>query len=109
MGLASTAIKLLPQRQRMLFVLNNMAGALKKTNPQVDAWVEDKDGKIAFCEQSCAICHQRKSDHPICYLYLGSIAEAIRWATGGDFDVRETHCRAKGDDYCRFEIGESIN
>ncbi len=109
MGVAGTAIRLLPLRQRMLFVLNQMAGALKKTNPQVDAWIEDKEGKIAFCERSCAICHQRKSDHPICYLYLGSIAEAIRWATGGDFDIRETDCRAVGDDYCRFEIGESIN
>ncbi len=109
MGLAGAALKLLPQRQRILFVLNNMVSALKKTNPQVDAWVEDKDGKIAFVERTCAICMGRHSAGSICHLYIGSIGEAVRWATGLDYDVRETHCHARGDPYCRFEIGDPIN
>jgi len=106
MGVAGTAIKLMPQRQRIKFVLNSMANALKKSNPQVDAWVEDIDGKIAYCERTCAICYGRKSEQPVCHLYVGSIAEAVRWATDLNFDIRETHCIAKGDDYCRFEVGE---
>jgi len=109
MGLAGAALRLLPQRQRILFVLNNMVGALKKTNAQVDAWVEDKDGSIAFIERTCAICMGRKSIQPTCYLYIGSIGEAVRWASGQDYDIRETHCIAKGDPYCRFEIGEQIS
>lgn len=109
MGLAGAALRLLPQRQRILFVLNNMVAALKKTNAQVDAWVEDKDGVIAFAERTCAICMGRKSAQPTCFLYVGSISEAVRWASGQDYDVRETHCIAKGDPYCRFEIGEPIS
>jgi hypothetical protein len=108
MGLAGTALKLLPQRQRIRFVLNSMVNALKKSNPQVDAWVEDKDGKLAYCERTCAICYGRKSEQPICHLYVGSIAEAVRWVSDTNYDIRETHCVAKGDEYCRFEVGDPL-
>ena len=30
--------------------------------------IEDEDGKLAYVESSCAICHSRKSDNPICLL-----------------------------------------
>src|SRR5512142_2720509 len=56
MGVAGAAIKLMPQRQRIKFVLNAMVNALKKTNDQVNAWVEDEGGKLAYCESTCAIC-----------------------------------------------------
>ena len=108
MGLAGAALKLLPQKQRILFVLNNMANALKKTNPQVNAWIEEKDGRVAFIESTCAICNGRTSAAPICYLYIGSVGEAVRWASGVEYDVRETHCIARGDEYCRFEIGDPL-
>jgi predicted hydrocarbon binding protein len=48
----------------------------------------------------------RHSDQPICHLYVGSIAEAVRWATGEEHEITETHCIARGDPYCRFEVGE---
>jgi predicted hydrocarbon binding protein len=108
LGIAGTALKFLPQKQRIKFILNSMVNALKKSNEQVEAWVEEKDGKLAYIDASCAICHSRKSDKPICYLYLGSIGEAIEWATGKKYAVTETHCMAKGDPYCRFEIGEIL-
>lgn len=108
LGVAGAALKLLPQKQRIKFILNSMASALKKSNPQVDAWVENKNDIIAYIESSCAICHSRKSDKPICYLYLGSLGEAVKWATGKEYAITETHCLAKGDPYCRFEIGEAI-
>ena len=107
MGLAGVALKLMPQKQRIRFILGQMVAALKKTNAQVDAWVEDKDGVVAFCDRTCAICYGRHSDHPICHLYVGSVGEAVRWATDTNFEIRETHCIAKGDDYCRFEVGEA--
>ncbi|MBT3323314.1 MAG: hypothetical protein HN392_13600 [Anaerolineae bacterium] len=106
LGVAGAALKLLPQKQRIKFILNSMANALKKTNSQVEAWVEEEDEKIAYIESSCAICHSRKSDKEICYLYLGSLGEAIEWATGKSYEITETHCMAKGDEYCRFEVGE---
>ena len=109
LGVAGTALKLLPQKQRIKFILNSMASALKKSNPQVEAWVDDEGDNLAYVESSCAICHSRKSDKPICYLYLGSLGEAVQWATGKEYQITETHCMAKGDDYCRFEVGEALD
>ena len=107
MGVAGAALKLMPQKQRIKFILNAMVNALKKTNAQVEAWVDDEDGKIAYCESTCAICLGRHSDVPICHLYAGSVGEAVRWATDQEYEIIETHCIAKGDKYCRFEIGEA--
>jgi len=109
LGLAGAALKVLPEKQRVKFILNSMVNALKKTNDQVDAWVEDtQDGFAAYVDRSCAICYERQADKPICYLYLGSIGEAVRWATGSEHQITETHCIAKGDEYCRFVVGESL-
>ena len=106
LGIAGVAMKLLPEKQRIKFILNSMANALKKSNPQVQAWVDDSGERIAYMESTCAICYDRKSADPICHLYVGSISEAVQWATGKEFQIIETRCLAKGDEYCRFEVGE---
>jgi hypothetical protein len=106
LGLAGVALKLLPTKQRIKFILNAMVNALKKSNPQVNAWVDDKDDTLAYCDASCAICHGRESTDAICYLYIGSIGEAVGWATGQEFKIVETLCTAKGDPHCRFEVRE---
>src|SRR5690349_9403160 len=72
LGVAGVAMKLLPERQRIKFILNGMADALKKSNPQVNAW-------LAYVDATCAICHSRHAETPICYLYVGSVGEAIKW------------------------------
>ena len=108
LGVAGTALKLLPKKQRIKFILNGMVSALKKSNAQVEAWVDEEGENLAYVESSCAICHSRQSEKPICYLYLGSIGEAVRWVTGKEYKITETHCMAKGDEYCRFEVGEAL-
>jgi hypothetical protein len=107
LGVAGVALKLLPERQRIKFILNGMVDALKKSNPQVNARVDESGERLAYIESTCAICHSRHSEVPICYLYAGSISEAVKWATGKEHEIVETHCLAKGDPYCRFEVGES--
>ena len=106
LGLAGVALKVLSKKQRIKFILNALVNALKKSNPQVDAWSGELNGKLVYIERTCAICYGRHSDRPICHLYIGSISEAVKWATGDDYQVIETHCIAKGDDFCCFEIGE---
>lgn len=109
LGIASAAIKLLPQKQRIRFVLNSMVNALKKSNPQVEAWVEETpEGHLAFVDKTCGVCYGRSSDQPICHLYIGSVGEAVRWATGQEYEIRETHCTATGQEYCRFEVGDPV-
>lgn len=107
LGVAGVALKLLPEKQRIKFILNGVGDALKKSNPQVNVWVDESGDRLAYVDASCAICHSRHSETPICYLYIGSLGEAVRWATGKEHDVVETHCMAKGDPYCRFEVGEA--
>jgi len=106
LGIAGAALKVLPQKQRIKFILTSLVSALKKTNSAVEAWAGEMDGKLVYVERTCAICYGRTSDRPICHLYIGSISEAVKWATGREYPVVETHCVAKGDPYCRFEIGE---
>ena len=107
LGIAGIALKLMPEKQKIKFILNSMAGALKKSNPQVEAWVDDSGERLAYLESTCGVCQGRQSDHAICHLYAGSITEAVRWATGKEFEITETHCLAKGDPYCRFEVGDA--
>lgn len=106
LGIAGFALKLMPEKQKIKFILNSMAGALKKSNPQVEAWLDDTGERIAYLESTCGVCQGRHSENAVCHLYAGSIAEAVRWATGKEFGITETHCLAKGDPYCRFEVGD---
>jgi predicted hydrocarbon binding protein len=107
LGIAGAAIKLLPEKQRIRFILNGMVNALKKSNAEVDAWVDEGGERLAYIERTCAICWGRSSDTPVCHLYVGSITEAVLWATGVEHVITETHCLARGDEYCRFEVGEA--
>src|SRR5512144_1518790 len=68
LGVAGVALKLLPEKQRIKFILNGMADALKKSNAQVDAWIDDSGDRLAYIEATCAICLSRHSETPICYL-----------------------------------------
>lgn len=107
LGIAGAAVKLLPEKQRIKFILTAMVNALKKSNSEVDAWVDDQGEKLAYVDRSCAICWGRESQASICHLYIGSITEAVQWVTGVEHEVIETHCLAKGNEYCRFEVGEA--
>ena len=73
--------------------------------------VQDKDGVLVFTDYACVICHTRHSEQPICHMYLGTLSEAMAYATKKDFrdfEVVETHCRASGAGFCRFEIQEKV-
>src|SRR5215510_1886499 len=55
LGIAGVALKLLPEKQRIKFILNSMANALKKSNPNVEAWVDETGERIAYIESTCGI------------------------------------------------------
>lgn len=109
LGVAGAALKILPQKQRIKFILNSLVNALKKTNPEVEAWAGELDGKLVYIDRTCAICYGRTSDKPTCHLYVGSIGEAVKWATGRNYEIIETDCVAVGDPYCRFEVRDPQN
>lgn len=108
MGLANIALKALPQRLRKRAILLGLRKGLMDVVEFGQIGVQDKDGVLVYTDYACTICHTRHSDdQSICHLYVGTLGEAMSFATGKDFkdfEIVETHCRARGDDYCRFEI-----
>ena len=106
-GLAGVALKVLPTKARIRFILSRMAGVVKKANPQLQIDVEETADGFAYVAHICSLCYGRQSDKPVCHLYVGSIAEGVRWVTGQVYHVEETYCMAKGDPYCRFEVTEA--
>ena len=98
---------MLPKKQRVRIALNSIANAVQKANPQMQVAVQQAGEYYAYFARTCSVCYGRHSDRPVCYLYVGSIGEAVHWATGQTYKVEETHCVAKGDPFCRFEVMES--
>lgn len=46
----------------------------------------------------------QRDDEPICWVMLGLAREALFWATGHEYDITETSCRALGAQTCEFHI-----
>ncbi len=104
LGLVGVALKVLPKRAQVRFVLNAIGNALKKTSPGTEFWVDDRSESIAYCARECSICEGRSSELSVGHLMAGSLAEAAKWATGDELQVKETMCKAKGDPYGRWEV-----
>ncbi len=107
MGLAGIALKVLPQQLRKRAVLLGMRKGIMDTVNYASINVQEENGVLVFTDYACVSCHTRHSKETVCHLYVGSLQEAMAYATGKDFrefDVVETHCLARGDDCCRFEI-----
>ena len=45
-----------------------------------------------------------RADAPICFVTQGLIRESLHWATGQNYDVEETSCKALGTNACEFKI-----
>ncbi|MCP5096896.1 MAG: hypothetical protein GY943_15210 [Chloroflexi bacterium] len=107
MGLAGIALKALPQRLRKRAILLALRKGLMDLVSYGSVDVREKGNVLIYSDYACTICHTRHHDHSICHLYIGTLSEAMSFATGKsfrEFEVIETLCRAKGDPCCRFEI-----
>jgi bacteriochlorophyll 4-vinyl reductase len=106
MGVAGTALKVMPQKTRIKFILTQVAKSLMEVNEETNIDVQETPEGFVFTDYTCGVCCCRKAEQPICHLYIGSISEAVKWATGRDYEVREIECRAMGAEACRFLIVE---
>ena len=104
MGVAGTALKLMPQKTRIKFILTQMAKSLMDVNEDTTIQVQETPQGFVFADYTCGVCCCRKDEQPICHLYVGSISEAVKWATGQDYEVHELECRAMDANACRFLI-----
>lgn len=112
MGLANIALKALPQRLRKRAILLGLRKGLMDLVDFGLVDVRDEGGVMIYSDYACTICHTRHSDDAsFCHLYVGTLGEAMAYATGKDFrdfEIIETHCRARGDECCRFEIRDRV-
>jgi len=106
MGVAGVALKVMPRRTRIKFILTQMAKALMDVDEETTIEVQEAPEGFVFADYTCALCYGRQDAHPVCHLYIGSISEAVKWATGRDYEVREIECRAMGAEACRFLVVE---
>ncbi len=107
MGLAGVALKALPQRLRMRAILLAIRKGLMDSVPFGKIDVKEENGLLLFIDYACVICHTRHHAKPICHLYVGTLSKAMAFATGKDahtFTIIETHCKAQGHNFCRFEV-----
>lgn len=56
----------------------------------------------------CSVCWNRQSDQPTCHLAVGFVEAMMRWASNGrEFQVREDHCAAAGNNSCVITIAKA--
>ncbi len=104
LGVAGLALKMLKPDTRMKLILNRMAqGSGEALNMPVH--VEETPEHFVYVVEDCP-CRYRQRDlkTPCCYVSVGALTEAMRWATGHEHRVTEFTCMNIGDDACRFRI-----
>lgn len=95
-------IKRLPlstRRKSILELLARLIGA----KPE-DITVHTLDLDLLFVDHVSPAVQGQRASRPICFVTQGLIRESLFWATGQNFDVEETSCRALGQDTCEFRI-----
>jgi bacteriochlorophyll 4-vinyl reductase len=103
LGMASVALKALPMGTRMKVVLANLArAATRDVNQPTD--IEEHGDHFLFVVDECPCRWRGKKDRPVCFVTVGVLHGALRWATGKNFKIEEVSCIAMGEDACRYRI-----
>jgi predicted hydrocarbon binding protein len=95
-------IKRLPlttRRKSILELLARLIGAQKE-----DITVHTLDLDLLVADHASPAAQGQRASRPICFVTQGLIRESLLWATGQNFDVEETSCKAAGHDTCEFKI-----
>lgn len=95
-------IKRLPlttRRKSILELLARLIGAQTE-----DITVHTLDLDLLVADHTSPAAQGQRASRPICFVTQGLIRESLLWATGQNFDVEETSCKAAGHDTCEFKI-----
>lgn len=99
--------RFMPLQSRKLLALRWLAQEMALPDGQVTVHLDDRH--IAFVDRESDTTFGRGRDTEICWVTLGEIQQAVKWATGLEHEVTEMSCKAKGDPACRFDIGEVLS
>ena len=69
-----------------------------------DITIHTLDLDLLLADHASPNTDGQSASAPICYVTQGLIRAALFWATGVNYDVEETSCKAKGEEACEFII-----
>jgi predicted hydrocarbon binding protein len=95
-------VRNLPPSLRIKPSLDLLASFLRERPDGVTVHSLDLD--LLLVDHSSSVTIGQTEVHPICFVTLGLIQEALYWAFGREFDVEERCCRAAGAAQCEFKI-----
>ncbi len=103
-GVVGLTLDLIPSYEAKLkLFLKNLASAAVKHGNLPVRLEEAEDGFLYIYEDSPSRFRPRK-EKPCCFVTVGFLSEAVRWATKQNVQVREVSCIACGDETCTFVI-----
>jgi predicted hydrocarbon binding protein len=103
---AGLAMKLIPRRQKIRFLLDGGARQLNALG--MSATVVEENNQVCLDVSECYQCEGVQSDVTVCHITRGQIDAFLEWALDSRmFKLQETMCKAKGDPVCRYVIEES--
>ena len=103
LGLAGVALKALPEKTRMRFILDRMSKAAAERIDQPSHVVEEDDA-FYYIQDECPCRWRPDHDKPCCYVSVGAIMEAMAWTTGKVYKVEEVACISNGASNCVYRI-----
>lgn len=103
LGLAGIALKALPEKTRMKFILDKMANAASERIDQPSHVVEEDDA-FYYIQDECPCRWRPEHDKPCCYVSVGALMEAMAWTTGKVYKVEEVACISNGASNCVYRI-----
>jgi predicted hydrocarbon binding protein len=103
LGLAGIALKALPEKTRMKFILDKMANAASERIDQPSHVVEEDDA-FYYIQDECPCRWRPEHDKPCCYVSVGALMEAMAWTTGKVYKVEEVACISNGATNCVYRI-----
>ena len=108
---ATVASKVLPIPAQLKIGLENMQDGFHKlyqpTGRDMRLRLEDRDDRLAYVAEDCPTCAGKHASEPMCWQWVGTLQEALRWLTGKEFEVQEVECRAMGAPACVWEINKT--
>ena len=95
-------IKRLPLATRHKPILELLARLIGVQSGDITVHTLDLD--LLLVDHASPAAQDHYSAAPICFVTQGLIRESLFWATGQQFDVEETSCKAMGQKTCDFKI-----
>jgi len=69
-----------------------------------DITVHTLDLDLLLVDHASPSTTDQHENEPICWVTLGLMRESLFWATGREYDITETACRALGAGACEFHV-----